>query len=515
MPRRREGDIRSEEARRLRRIRDALELTQREMAEQFGVASSAIAQWESGKHTIPGPVLRLIELYESETGVAMAAPEEMPVSWSARTPRAAAAAVLWLVFFGTREQRNAQSLLGQVRSAALRRYSKLVGDLKGLAMKLEQMTAYADMVLPEEDRALLASLRTRAQPMSRAAVCQVFVEDFGKTPRQLFAEWSPEPFATASIGQVHEARLTDGRQVAVKVQYPRIVDALRVDLDQAAIVDRVLSVFLPSQGRRVMIDEMRTRILEECNYVLEASRQRAFAELFAGRADVRVPSIVGELSSRRVLTSELERGDTLESFAARSDAAARDRAGATLLDFYLGSAFKQEMYNTDPNPGNFLFGAERVTFLDFGRIKQFSPGFVAHMKAIVRALLEGDRARFRSFLVDMGAVPNPDQYDFDYTFRGMLLLHRPYLCDEPFTYRADHMQRVWRVFVQDNPNLSKTHFTADMAFLHQFHFGVTALLVRLGASVAYRARLLDLLYQPGEMRPPPFTGAQLALLDLA
>src|SRR5688572_29131371 len=192
MPRGRDS-VRSDDARRLRRIRDELELTQRQIAAQFGVASSAVAQWESGKHGIPGPVIRLIELYEAELGIdggEEPAPSAVPLGWSGRTPRAAAAAVLWMVFFGTLVERDSHPLLRQVRHAALRRYSKLVGELKGLAMKLEQMTAYADFVLPDADRALLTALRTQPQPMSRAAVVQVFVEDVGKTPRQLFAEWS-------------------------------------------------------------------------------------------------------------------------------------------------------------------------------------------------------------------------------------------------------------------------------------------------------------------------------------
>src|ERR1044072_4957922 len=123
MPRKREGEARTDEAGRLRRLRDALELSQRELGDQFGVAGIAIAQWESGKHTIPGPALRLIEMYELELGLAQHAAHaasEMPVGWSARAPRAAAATGLWLVFFGTRSERETHPVMREMRRAALR-----------------------------------------------------------------------------------------------------------------------------------------------------------------------------------------------------------------------------------------------------------------------------------------------------------------------------------------------------------------------------------------------------------
>jgi hypothetical protein len=259
---------------------------------------------------------------------------------------------------------------------------------------------------------------------------------------------------------------------------------------------------------------MATRILEECDYTLEARRQREFARLFAGRSDLRVPAVVDELSSARVLTSELVRGDPFDVFAARASAEARTCTGIALLDFYVEATFRHERYNTDPNQGNFLFADDHVTFLDFGRVKELSPGFAGKLRRLLRAAFERDRPATRAALLDLGAVPDPARYDFGHTFRGMLLLNRSSLTDEPFTYTPAHMRKVWRTFVGDNPNLARTHFTADMAFLHQFHFGVTALLARLGARLSYRAKMLDLLYEPGEKRPPPFSDSELALLNL-
>jgi predicted unusual protein kinase regulating ubiquinone biosynthesis (AarF/ABC1/UbiB family) len=519
MPKGEDRRARGSESSRLRRVRNELELTQRELADHLGVAASAIAQWESGRYSLPGPVMRLVELYEFEMGISGAQAEasqsrhELAVGWSARTPRAAAAAVLWLLFFGTLQEGDSHPLLKQVRRAALRRYASLVGELKGLALKLGQMTSYMEYVLPDHDRSLLASQLVQLKPMPRGALVQVFVREFGKTPRQLFAEWSPEPFATASIGQVHEARLTDGRQVAVKVQYPRIVEALKVDLGHAAAVDRAVALFLRAQKRPVVIEEMRARFLEECDYALEARRQARFAELFAHRSDIRVPAVVPQLSTGRILTTELMRGATLEDYATTAPVSARNRVAATLLDFYFEAAFVHGIYNTDPNPGNYLFGPDHVAFLDFGRVKEFSPRFVEWQKRIIRSTLERDRAGVRAALVELGTAPDPDRFDFDAAYRGMLLFHRAFLCDEPFTFTPEYLRKMWRVFIYANPNMTRTNYSADMVFLNQFYFGVTALLVRLRARLDYRPRMLDLLYRPGERRPPPFTKEELRLLD--
>ncbi|HEX5061646.1 MAG TPA: AarF/UbiB family protein [Kofleriaceae bacterium] len=515
MPRMLDRVDRRSESQRLRHVRDELDLTQRQLAELFGVAASAIAQWESGQHTIPGPVLRLLELYEREMGLGeQTVTKRLPFEATTRTARVAAASVLWLVFFGALQESEGNPLLRQVREASLRRVTRMLGELKGLAMKLGQMISYADVIMTERERAVLSMLQTDTKPMSAAAVCQVFVQELGKTPRQLFATWSADPIATASIGQVHEARLADGRSVAVKVQYPRIVQALEIDLGHAARFDRALALFFRGQQHPIILDELRARILEECDYTLEASNQGEAARAFAARSDIRIAGVIPELSSRRILTSELLAGAPLLSFVKTASASARERAALALLDFYFQGLFLHRFFHTDPAPTNFLFTDEHVCFLDFGRIKRFSQRFVDQLKQMLRAILSRDRDGVRAMLIDMGAVPDPHTYDFDYAYRALLHVHRPFLGEGAFAYTAEHLRKMWHVFIYANPNRSRINITPDMVFLNQFYFGVTAMLVRLGARVDYRARLLDLLYGPDEQRPAPFTDAeQRALLE--
>jgi predicted unusual protein kinase regulating ubiquinone biosynthesis (AarF/ABC1/UbiB family) len=381
-------------------------------------------------------------------------------------------------------------------------------------MKLGQMTSYADLVLDAPERELLATLHTQLRPMSRADVVRIFVEDLGKTPRQVFAAWSPEPFATASIGQVHAARLHDGRAVAVKVQYPRIADALKIDLAHAAVIDRALALMFRGPQRAVIFDEMRRRFIDECDYLLEAENQRELARLFSGHASIRIARVIDELTTRRILVSELLEGVSLDSFANTADIDARNRAAIAIVDFYSEAMHRHRLYNTDPNPGNFLFGDLHTSFLDFGRVQHTSSRFSVQLNRVVRAVLERDRSAFRAILIEMGIVADPAQYDFEHSYRFMLCVHRASLCDEPFAFTTDHLRHMWRAFVDRNPNLSRIRLAPEMVFLHQYYFGVTAILVRLGAKISYRAKLLDLLYRDDEPRPSPYTEPELRALDL-
>jgi transcriptional regulator with XRE-family HTH domain len=231
MPRTRRKSLRQAEAARLRRLRTTLGLTQRELATEFNVAHGAIGAWESGKQTLPGPVIKLLDLYEQEIGIGeddggiVRLKTSMLARSAALSSTAAKASVqvaaMWLErMLANDEHRNA--ITARTHAAIARNIVSTLGDLKGVAMKVGQTLGYLDHALPESTRAEFATLQITSRPMSPAVVAQVFLEEFGETPRQLFAEWSPVPFAAASIGQVHRARLKSGEEVAVKVQYPAV-----------------------------------------------------------------------------------------------------------------------------------------------------------------------------------------------------------------------------------------------------------------------------------------------------
>jgi transcriptional regulator with XRE-family HTH domain len=517
MPRHRDETHRRDEGDRLRRLRERLGLSQRELASEFNVTAGAIAQWETGDRTIAGPTLVLLELYEREVGLGrMPAKRSLrrasPKGAVDRTARAAVASALWL---------GMQTLLGadegtiaaRTRLALAKRLTVLLGSLRGLSMKLGQLASYVDTDLPEREAEMLATLQDRAPPMPPGDAARVVSEELGKLPAHLFATWSAEPVAAASIGQVHQATLHSGEKVAVKVQYPGMLEVLKQDLRHAKRLDTILSLFLHEQEPGVVFKEMAERFLDECNYVNEARWQTRFREAFAGDPNVVVPEVIGRLSSARVLTSRFCEGASFERFLQTASHVERGRAALTVATFTWESILRRGWFNADPHPGNLLFDGERVVFLDFGRVQEFPAKFIAQWKAMVRALLERNPAQATRICVEMGAVSQEARFDFDYLHKSLIGSYRPWLTDR-FRFTPDHQKRVHRLWLEDNVNLRSTRYTAPTVFFYQLTFGLGAVLARLNVEAPYRAMALPLLYAPGDEVPPPFSTAELRTLGL-
>lgn len=507
------------DANRLLNLREALGISQRELADEFQVTSGAIAHWEAGTRPIPGPVIRLVELYEAELPL-VARPDGVTVrpaplesNWARRYPPTAASIALWLAARGALGPLDDNPVARRARLVACRHLVRTLGKHRGLGMKLGQLIGYLAPHLDDAERALFADLRRTATPMPPAAVVGQIVRSFGRTPRQLFAAWSPVPFAVGSIGQVHAATAQDGLAVAVKVQPPRMRQALETDLRPLAMLERAAAALFPGQRTGPLLAELRARLEEETDYAREADHQRRFAACFAGHDSVHVPRVVDALSAGEVITTELVRGRSLEEFAAGASGAERDRAADAIWRFYFESALRDRHYNTDPQPDNLVFeDGGRVAFLDFGRVHVLSAAFVDAWRRLLRAVLERDRDRMVRILCEMDALPDPARFDRDVGYRAMVQAYRMCLVDEPFQFDRSLLRSMWAVAFARNPNFGKINYTPEMLFFPQLAFGVSMVLARLGARVRCRPILLDVLYRDGERRPPPFSPAELAAL---
>jgi DNA-binding XRE family transcriptional regulator len=503
---------------RLLRLREALGLTQRELAAEFGVTSGAVAHWELGVRQIAGPVQKLIAMYEEQlqgtspknTATEGWKPPETSIS------RGAHASTAMLIGIGLRifGKLEVSPVARRVRLAAIKRYAKAIGGLRGLTMKIGQSFDYMSFLLPEEDREIFSAALKDIEPMSAATVAEVFAEQFGATPRQLFASWNPKPIAMASIGQVHRATLRDGRLVAVKVQYPRIAEALAKDLAKFRVLDQLYSFLFRGQKPGIFHEELRARVEEECNYCLEADHQKQFRALFSHRPDVGVPEVIAELSRQRVLTSLFAPGASFEEFVATASQAERDRAGKTLWEVFTESVFLHRSFNTDPHPGNLLFDADRVVFLDFGRVKRLTPQWVTQYKQVIRATMERDLDSLASTVIAMGSISDPTKFEVAHAYKTMVAGLAPWLIDGPFEFTADYAKQAVDAYLTSNPNLPVFNMTSDMPFVHLVQFGMTALLARLGARVECRQQMLDWLYPPGEQRPVGLSAQELRSLGL-
>jgi transcriptional regulator with XRE-family HTH domain len=509
-------------AARLRLVRETLGLSQREFAEELGVAPSALAQWETERRSPPGPILRLLALYEEQLriGPPAGAPSDPPgpshPRWLRRTARTAYAGALWSVLRKIELRPEATTLERSVRSAAIQHYLRTLGELKGLRMKLGQMFANLDALDPSltpETRAALGTGALRATPMSKTEVAEVFLRELGRTPRQLFANWSAEPLFAASIGQVHEATLKTGRRVAVKVQYPNMAEVLESDFRNIDLLDRLFCVINPSQRPNTFFDELRARFLEECDYTKEAENVRRFRELFRERSDIQIPEVFPAFSTQRVLTCELASGLALHEFASRASQAERDRAGLAIWEFFYVPALTEGIFHADPHAANLLFRERSVVFLDFGRVGRTSGRFLELWQLLIRAVLEKDRARATSLLAQMEftpRTPSPDNADF---YRLTLVNHLPWLCEGRFAFTYEYARTTWRLFSADS-NRAILSVPRDSVLWGPLFLGLLGLLVELRCGVDWRERMLRLVYRPEEARPPAYTPAELARLGI-
>jgi predicted unusual protein kinase regulating ubiquinone biosynthesis (AarF/ABC1/UbiB family) len=283
------------------------------------------------------------------------------------------------------------------------RYAELLGHSKGALMKAGQMLSFMPTIptVPAEFQSTLqAALRRlcdEAPPMAPELARAVIERDLGRRVESAFAQFDWEPFAAASVGQVHAARLHDGRAVAVKVQYPGAADAIAADLKNTELLATFMSlIFGGLSPGRVNLDvrgaarELGARIAEELDYRLEAANQRAFAECYRGHRFIHIPEVVDELCAEHVLTQELVRGWSWPA-ALAADQDLRDQWGEAIWRFTYGSPRRLCLFNVDPHPGNYVFHEDgSVSFLDFGCVKRISREHMEMMDAIVHACLRGN-----------------------------------------------------------------------------------------------------------------------------
>jgi len=311
--------------------------------------------------------------------------EKIPSSRARRTATVTTLAASEAVKqFGTRAANVARSQAASEEAMARRQLETakqivaVLGTMKGAAMKLGQVMSFLDVgLVPEQHRdefqRELAKLRDAAPTVSFKQMRQVIEDDLEEPIEEVFASFAEQPIAAASIGQVYRATLHDGRDVAVKVQYPGVASAVRADLQNLEMIMRLLKRMTPGLDVKAIAEEIRERIGEELDYELEAQNQRSLARIFAGHPFIFVPNVVSELSRERVLVSEFVQGTGFEQLKRRSQAV-RDRVGEIVFRFFVGCLYRHRQFSGDPHPGNFvLLADDRVAFLDFGLFKRMQP----------------------------------------------------------------------------------------------------------------------------------------------
>jgi predicted unusual protein kinase regulating ubiquinone biosynthesis (AarF/ABC1/UbiB family) len=317
----------------------------------------------------------------------------------------------------TRGEQASQAALARRQVQTAKQIVAVLGTMKGAAMKMGQMLSFLDVGLVDEEyreefQRELGKLRDAAPTVSFKQMRKVIEGDLGEGIGAVFEEFDEEPLAAASIGQVYRARLRgDGREVAVKVQYPGVGAAVRADLRNIDMIMRLTKRMTPQLDVRALATEIRERIGDELDYELEASNQRALARIFRGHPFIAIPDVITELSHERVLVTELVRGVGFEELKGYPQEE-RDRIGEIVFRFFLGCLYRHHQFSGDPHPGNFMLLEDgRVAFLDFGLFKRLDAAPVELELAVQRAVVEHDAAALHALLARAGFLPHPELVD--------------------------------------------------------------------------------------------------------
>jgi predicted unusual protein kinase regulating ubiquinone biosynthesis (AarF/ABC1/UbiB family) len=366
-----------------------------------------------------------------------------------------------------------------------------LGQMKGAVMKLGQMLSFVVDGLPPEAQAALAQLQSQAPPMAPSLAASVVRDELGADPTELFATWDRIPVAAASIGQVHRATMADGREVAVKVQYPGIDEAIGRDLADARRLGALLgAVTLRGVDVDELAAELRDRMRDELDYRIEGARQQEFADRYRGHPFITIPDVVAERSGRRVLTSTWVGGQSFAELRAQPDQAKRDRAGEAIFRFAQGSVLRDREFNGDPHPGNYRFDAEgRVTVLDFGLVKRLDPVDFDVLMRVLDGVLARDEQATTEAMVDAGFLAADHGLAPDRVFACVSAPYRAYFDDEfTFTpaYTGDALRSLLDVRGPFADVLRALDMPPSFVLLDRLVWGVSAVLGQLGATSRWR-----------------------------
>lgn len=391
--------------------------------------------------------------------------------------------------------RPAEAISAEVQQRTAEQMFKVLGELKGGAMKLGQAMSIFEAALPEEIagpyRATLTKLQDSAPPLSADRIHAILADELGEDWRSRFASFDDEPAAAASIGQVHKGVWHDGRVVAVKVQYPGADKALIADLNQMMRMGKIFGAWIPGLDIKPLLAELRDRAIEELDYLHESQNQRAFAVAFEGDDEFVVPHVLA--AAPHVIISEWIDGTPLSRIIADGTPEERDHAGRLFERFLLSSPQRAGLLHADPHPGNFRITDDgRLCVLDFGACASLPDGLPPAMGNLLRIAMMGDADTVLDGLREEGFV----RPGIDLDPEQLLAYLEPFV--EPARHEEFHFNRDWmrgqftRLNDFRNPDFLvglKLNLPPSYALIHRVWLGCIGVLCQLDATVPMRSEL--------------------------
>jgi predicted unusual protein kinase regulating ubiquinone biosynthesis (AarF/ABC1/UbiB family) len=394
-----------------------------------------------------------------------------------------------------------------------------LGGMKGALMKLGQMASYLDQGLPEPVRDALSQLQSDAPPMAYELVAEVIREELGDDPERVFARFDRVPIASASIGQVHRGRTHDGLEVAVKVQYPGVDEAVAADLENTDLLFQLMGMLFPGLDPEPIVGELKDRLLEELDYRNEATNQQMFVDAYRGHPYIHVPDVLHPLSTGRVLTTEFAEGARFAEVQGWSDEE-RQLTAECLYRFAFGGIYGLHAFNGDPHPGNYVFHpGGRITFLDFGLCKRFSPDEVKVFEEMIRAIvLDHDIGAFRAVVERIGILDPELEVDEEELAEYFTHFYEFVLHDrvEEITpeYSSESVRRFFDLTGPHADIMKAANLPPSMVIIQRINLGLYALFGDLRARNNWR-RIAEELWPFVDAEPSTPVGREIAAWEAA
>lgn len=370
-----------------------------------------------------------------------------------------------------------------------------LGELKGAVMKVGQIASQTQDFLPREFAEALQKLQKEAPPMPWEVIAAQVRSELGDDPEAIFPVFEREPFAAASIGQVHRARTRDGREVVVKVQYPGVDRSVTSDLKQLRLALRLGGLIkLPRESVDQLFEEIRARLSEELDYTHEARNILRFREFHREDSGLIIPAVFPEYSSRRVLTLEYVAGDHISAVSVeRYGQEVINTLGHRLFRTMADQLFRFQAIHGDPHAGNFAFRPDgKVVLYDFGCVKNLKPHIVAAYRRTLIAALQGDYRRLDQCLIDLGArVEGKPAVEGAYYAMWRDIFIQPFASrTQPYDFAlADIHQQVAAKAPTVLKHLESFQPPVESIFIDRMIAGHYWMLKRLGVQAAFRDEL--------------------------